>query len=350
MIYRPSLRLPLNGNDNMATLLAADIGGTKSELAIFETSAQSFRSLIRKRYVNRNFSDLSHVISSFLSEIDTLPLYGSFGVAGIVTGRKSQFTNLPWQVACRDLEQQFGFKNIVLVNDLTALCSGIPLLLPDDLAVLQQGAVENDEVKGVIAPGTGLGQGFMVKTGSRFFVRGTEGGHVDFGPVNEEQVALLSWMRKKKKPVSYEILIAGPGIVNLYSFCRDYYSIVETPEIKAQMKRKKDLTPVIVNGAIGSSPCPLCKKTIDLFLSILGSEAGNLALKLYAKGGIYVGGGIIPRLVGKVSFSGFMTNFLSKGQMSDLMRSIPVYLILRNDVALLGAARIGQQIQNGEWE
>lgn len=332
----------------MATLLAADIGGTKSELAIFEPGAQSYISLSCRRYENRDFSDLSQIIASFLRDVDTWPSYGSIGVAGIVTGRKAKLTNLPWQVACHDLEQQFGFKKVVLVNDLTAVCSSLSLLLPDDLIVLQQGAAAQNEVKGVIAPGTGLGQGFMVEFGGSFFARGSEGGHVGFGPVNEEQIALLSWMQKKKRPVSYEMLIAGPGIADLYSFCRGYFSIPESSEIREQINKQKDPTPVIVSGAIDSPRCPLCKETIDLFLSILGSEAGNLALKLYARGGIYVGGGIIPRLVGKVSFNGFMKSFLDKGQMTDLMKNIPVYLILRRDTALLGAARIGKQIQTGE--
>lgn len=332
----------------MATLLAADIGGTKSELAIFELAAQNCSPIIRRRYVNRHYSGLSHVITTFLSEVDTPPLYGSIGVAGIVSGRKAELTNLPWQVECQDIERQFGFKKVVLVNDLTAMCSGISLLFPDDLVELQKGAaVAKDEVKGVIAPGTGLGQGFMIETAGHFFSRGSEGGHVDFGPVNEEQVALLSWMQKKKQPVSYETLIAGPGVPSLYAFCRDYYALEESDEIMEQMKEQKDHTPVIFSGAVKSPSCPLCKKTVDLFLSILGSEAGNLALKLYAKGGIYVCGGIVPRLVGKVSFTGFMNSFLNKGQMTELMKSIPVYLVLRGDTALLGAARIGQQIRPG---
>ncbi len=344
MIYPLSRRLPLNGNRRMATLLAADIGGTKSELAIFEFAAQNPAPLIQKRYKNQDFPDLSSIIRSFLSDVDALPLYGSIGVAGIVSGRKARFTNLSWQVSCRDLEQKFGFKKVILSNDLTALCSGISLLLPDDLIELQMGESGQNEVKGVIAPGTGLGQGFMIETGGRFFAWGSEGGHVDFGPVNEEQVALLSWMQKKKQPVSYEMLIAGPGIVHLYSFCRDYYAIAESLEIVEQMSKYKDRTPVIVGGATHNPICPLCKKTLDLFLSILGSEAGNLALKLYARGGIYVGGGIIPRLVDKVSFSGFMKSFLNKGQMSDVMKTIPVYLVLNRNTALLGAARIGHQI------
>ena len=142
----------------MTTLLAADIGGTKSELAILDITDQSWTPVARKRYVNRHFSNLTEVIASFLSEIDTAPVYGSIGVAGIVDGRKAKLTNLPWHVECHDLEQQFGFEEVVLVNDLTAMCSGISLLLPDDLLELQEGeAATKNEVKGVIAPGTGLG-------------------------------------------------------------------------------------------------------------------------------------------------------------------------------------------------
>ena len=328
----------------MGTLLAADIGGTKSELAIFESPSRDFKPLIRKRYLNQEFTDLFQIITSFLKDVDTVPLYAAIGVAGIVSGRKARLTNIDWRVDCGDLEYRFGFEKAVLVNDLTALCSGINLLSPSDLIELQQGVPGENEVKGVIAPGTGLGQGFLVETGGDVFSWGSEGGHVDFGPVDEEQIALLAWMQQKKRPVSYEMLIAGPGITELYFFCRDYHSISESSEIIERMKGHKDRTPVIVNGAIEKSPCPLCRKTIDLFLSILGSEAGNLALKLYARGGIYVGGGIVPRLSGKVSFAGFMKSFLDKGRMAEIMETIPVNLVVGGDAALLGAVRIGRKI------
>jgi len=331
--------------NRMTTLLAVDIGGTKSELAIFAAESFPSRPLIRKRYASSNFSSLSEVIDSFLSDLDTAPLIASIGVAGLVTGDKAQLTNLPWQIDCRELKAQFGFKKVALVNDLTALSSAISLLQSDDLLEIKPGSIERGEMKGIIAPGTGLGQGFLLETDDCFFARGSEGGHVDFGPVDEEQTALLIWMQKQKKPVNYEMVISGSGIPHLYDFCREYYMIAELPEIMLQMVDKKDRTPAIIQGVCTDPPCPLCQKTIDLFLSILGSEAGNLALKLYAKGGIYIGGGIVPRLVDKVTFSGFKKSFLNKGLMADLVKDIPVQLILKKDATLLGAARIGQQLK-----
>ncbi|MBW1634960.1 MAG: glucokinase [Deltaproteobacteria bacterium] len=187
-------------------------------------------------------------------------------------------------------------------------------------------------------------QGFLLENDDRFFFFFSEGGHVDFGPVDEEQVALLSWMQQRKNPVSYELLIAGPAIGDLYDFSKEFHNMQESPGISELIRGEKDRTPVIVGGAVAIEPCPLCRKTIDLFLSILGSEAGNLALKLYALGGIYIGGGIVPRLAGRVSFSGFISSFLNKGPMSDLMSKIPVQLIMRRDAPLLGAARIGQRL------
>lgn len=335
----------LNGNNSVtATLLAVDIGGTKSELAIFDFVAHGYTPLTRKKYASGDFSNLPEVISSFLNSVDTVPLYASIGVAGIVEGDTAQLTNIPWRIDCSDLTQQFGFKKAILINDLTALCNAIPLLSSPDLLEIKQGRANKNEMKGVIAPGTGLGQGFLLETTDHFFARGSEGGHVDFGPVDEEQTALLAWMQRKKQPVNYEMVISGSGIPNLYDFCMESSGILASPRITREMAGKRDRTPVIINGAVGSSPCPLCHKTVDLFLSILGSEAGNLALKLYAKGGIYIGGGIMPRLVDKVSFSGFVNSFLNKGVMTDLVKDIPVHLILKRDAGLIGAARIGQQL------
>jgi len=325
----------------MAIFLAADIGGTKSELALYESADRSYTPIVRQKYVSGDYSGLADIIDTFLVETGLAPLYASVGVAGIVTGRAAQFTNLPWRVECHDLERLFGLKKAVLVNDLTALCSAIPLLHSADLHELRQGNSVAGEMKGVLAPGTGLGQGFLLESEGHFFARGSEGGHVDFGPVDGEQTALLSWMQAKRSPVSYEMLAAGPGIAYLYDFCREFHNMEESPEISELMRGQADRTPVIVGGAAAD---PLCGKSIDLFLSILGREAGNLALKLYALGGIYIGGGIVPRLVGRVSFSSFTRGFLEKGPMSDLMKEIPVQLILRRDAPLLGAVRIAQTL------
>lgn len=332
----------------MATqmLLAADIGGTKSELAIFSLTGAETGSLGQQRFINAEFSGVEELLHHFLAGFEQPPRVACLAVAGIVSGDKAEMTNLPWQLDCRRLEKRFGFRRVILINDLTAVCSSLAMLQPADLLEIQAGGGQQGEVCGVVAPGTGLGEGLLVRFGEQLFVRGSEGGHTDFAPVDEEQLALLAWMRKKMQPVSYEMLIAGPGLANLYDFCREYHHLRESAWIVEAMSRVKDRIPVIVGGAtgaIGAQPCPLCRRVIDLFLSILGSEAGNLALKLYAMGGIYLGGGILPRLAEQVGFAGFLKSFQAKGQMSGLMKGIPVKLILRKDAALLGAVRFARQ-------
>lgn len=335
----------------MITLFAADIGGTKSELAIFSLVGSDSKALLQKRYSNAEFSGIEEIIEQFLSEAEMLPQFGCLAVAGVVSGHKAKLTNLPWRVDCRLLEKRFGFQRVILINDLTAVCSSLSMLEKTDLLEIQSAGGSGGEVRGVVAPGTGLGEGLLVQFDGKVYVRGSEGGHADFAPVDEEQLALLGWMQKKLQPVSYEALIAGPGIANIYDFYKEYHQIKESPWIIEAMHQAKDRIPVIVGGAIGKigeTPCPLCRRVIDLFLSILGSEAGNLALKLYAKGGIYLGGGILPRLVNHVTFDGFLKGFQAKGQMSNLMKEIPVYLILRKDAALIGTVCFARQ-ELKEW-
>ena len=337
----------------MTTLFVADIGGTKSEVAIFPLAESGGESLSQKRYRNADFSGFEEIIEHFLLGIEQVPQVACLAVAGVVVDGKAQLTNLPWEIDCSQLEKRFGFQRALLINDLTAVCSSIAMLEPADLLELQSGAGQGGSVCGVVAPGTGLGEGLLVEFGGQMFVRGSEGGHTDFAPVDEEQLALLSWMQRKNRPVSYEMLISGPGLANLYAFCKEYHHIPESAWIVEAMNRSKDRIPVIVGGATGAiigidgKPCPLCRRVLNLFLSILGSEAGNLALKLYAKGGIYLGGGLLPRMIGQFKFDGFLKSFNAKGPMSFFMKDIPVFLILRKDAALVGAARFVRQELNG---
>ncbi len=340
----------------MTTLFVADIGGTKSEVAIVPLSGLVERPLLQKRYVNAEFTGFEEIVEDFFisGEFANKPRFACLAVAGIVDGGRAAMTNLSWSLDSKVLENKFGFDRVLLINDLTALASSLPLLLPEDLWQIQAGRPQG-AVYGVVAPGTGLGEGLLVDVGVTMYACGSEGGHTDFAPVDTEQLALLRWMRKKTQPVSYEMLIAGPGLAHLYDFCREYHNLAESAWIVAAMERAKDRIPVIVGGATGQPwpvavkchpPCPLCRRVIELFLAILGSESGNLALKLYARRGIYLGGGILPRLVGHVDFAGFLKNFQAKGLMSDLMKSIPVSLILRKDAALIGAVGFaGQELK-----
>ena len=326
------------------TLLVIDVGGTKCELAIFPSAEVTYQPLVRKRYQSADYERLEDIIHSFLHETAAAPVCASMGIAGVVSGGVASVTNLPWVISEESLRVEFGFGTVRLINDLTAVCASIPLLQGKDLLELQAGEVQPGQLIGVVAPGTGLGEGVLVQSGSFFFPRGSEGGHTDFGPVGEEQAELLKWMLTRKERVCYESLIAGPGIPNLYDFYSEHLGVAELPEVGRKLDEARDRTPVIFDCAFGENPSPLCRRVVELFLNILGAEAGNLALKLYARGGIYIGGGIVPRIAEKVSFAGFLTNFQAKGKMENLMKTIPVHLIRREDAALIGAARYGREM------
>jgi glucokinase len=254
-----------------------------------------------------------------------------------------QMTNLSWLVDSPALAARFHFEQICLINDLTAAAAAVPFLRAEDMFEIQGGQSCPGEMCALIAPGTGLGEGMLLKEGSSLFARGSEGGHCDFAPADEEQSALLEFARGETRPVSYETLIAGPGLGRLYRFCRQYHDIRADEGVAAAMAGMKDPIPLLLEAALRDEFCPLCRKVVTLFLAILGSEAGNLALKLYARGGVYLGGGLLPRIFGKVSFAGFLEAFRAKGAMSELMATIPVQLIMRSDAALLGAGCYGLQ-------
>lgn len=332
----------------MTTLLAADIGGTKCELAVFDMGDPSYQALAGCRYASRDYGGIGEIIALFLEETGYRPELACLGVAGVTAKETATVTNLPWTIDTRLLTQEFAFQRIALLNDMTAVCASIALLQEEDLVEVQRGDEKAGEMIAVIAPGTGLGEGLLFKSDQMFFPRGCEGGHADFAPVNAEQVELLRWMMGKRGgPVTYEDLIAGPGIPFLYDFLHQSGKIAESESVRRMIAKADDRTPLIVGGALGPAPCPLCRRTVELFLAILGSEAGNLALKLYAKGGVYIGGGIMPRLAGQISFAGFLESFLRKGKMERLMATIPVRLITRKDAGLLGVARYGRTMLAG---
>lgn len=328
----------------MKQLLAVDVGGTKCELAVCIPGENDFAPLVRHRYVCAEYSGLEDIIADFLTEYRIVPTHAAIDVAGVVNNGVGTLTNLPWVVEEEKVARAFGLQGVHLINDMTAVCASLGLLKDDDLLTVQQGAPQQGQLIGVVAPGTGLGEGVLVQTEKVFFPRGSEGGHTDFGPVGEEQGELLRWMLTRQKRVSYESLIAGPGIPNLYRFFHEHMGMAEQPEVESRMLAATDTTPVIFAHAFRENPSPLCQRVVNLFLDILGAEAGNLALKLYARGGIYIGGGIMPRIADQVDFSGFLTHFHGKGKMRGLMETIPVNLIRRNDAALLGTAKYGMEL------
>lgn len=325
----------------MTLLLAADIGGTKSELAVFDLTDRSDSSpLVRKRFLNSEFQNFDEVLTAFLA-LAPAPDFGCLGVAAVVREGKASLTNLPWKLSEQALQSKFGLQDICLINDLTALCASLPCLQESDLLVIQEGQREKDGMQAVIAPGTGLGEGFLIAGKSMFFPKGSEGGHCDFAPLNQEQTDLLTYLQKHHSSVSYELVCSGKGIPNIY----DFFSATAVPRNDKQFREiaeAVDRTPLIVEGALTNPPCPLCRKTLTTFLEILGAEAGNLALKLYATGGLFIGGGIMPRLAGRISFAPLLEQFTQKEKMEELMPSFPLHLITKPDAALFGALAYGR--------
>jgi len=327
----------------MKTLLAVDVGGTKTELALLDLRGQSLEPGYRSVFSSAEYTGLEEILKKFLADSGARSDFACIGAAGVVAEGKARITNLSWALDEQILAKKFAFSKVKLINDMTALSAVLSSLKSDDLQTLQQGQEQMEGAKAVIAPGTGLGEGYLLETDTVFLPTGSEGGHADFAPVNDEQMGLLKWLCRNSSPVSYEMLCSGMGIPALYTFCKDKGDISETESVKAQLADVQDRTPVIVNAAISSTPCPLCRRTLDLFLSILGSEAGNLALKLYAIGGLYIGGGLMPRLAGKISFAHFLEAFGRKEKMEHLMARIPVRLIMKHDAVLCGAAVFGRR-------
>lgn len=329
----------------MKTLLAVDVGGTKVELALFDLHGRTFAPMQRAVVPCAGHAGIEEIIAAYLHGADTRPDVACLGVAGVIDAGEARITNLPWLISEEALAHEFSLAGVKLINDMTALCSALPDLAGADLLPLQEGRRRMGGTRAVIAPGTGLGEGYLIETETAFLPRGSEGGHTDFAPVTDEQMELLQWLRKRMQPVSVEMLCSGLGIPALYDFLREQGSMAETGSIGVQLRGAADRTPIILNAAIkADDPCPLCLRTMELFLSILGSEAGNLALKLYATGGLYIGGGIPPRLTGRISFAPFLQAFRRKARMEDLMAGIPVDLILKRDAVLCGAAGFGRRL------
>ncbi len=324
----------------MSLLLAADIGGTKSDLALFDLAGEAMEPQFAQQYKNSEFANFDQILADFL-DTSRQPDYGCLGVAAVVRNGEARLTNLDWVLKARHLQDAFNIRQIHLINDLTAVCSSLPLLHEEDLFQIQQGSPEKDGVLAVIAPGTGLGEGYCVNRESFFFPRGTEGGHCDFAPLNREQVEILYYLQHRYPAVSYELLCSGKGIPNIFDF---YTSTGHTRDVERfkRIQQADDRTPLIVEGATTSPTCPLCEKTLSVFLGILGAEAGNLALKNYATGGLFIGGGILPRIIDAVSFAPFLHAFQNKDKMEKLMQSIPIHLITKKQSALLGAANYGR--------
>jgi len=320
-------------------LLAGDIGGTKTVLALFDdagSSAFKHVPIHEAVFPSGGFSSLEAIIEEFLKDFDIVLSGASFGVAGPVVNQQAEITNLAWIIDANKIQDTFDVTT-VLLNDLEAIANAVPHLNDEELITLHKGQPELHGAKAVIAPGTGLGEAFLVWDGQKYESYPSEGGHAAFAPTSFRQLDLLSYWLKKLDHVSYERFCSGIGIPNIYEYLRECGDYEEPAWLRQELAAAVDKTPLIITtGKAGD--VPICGETLTLFMEILGGEAANLALKVLATGGVYIGGGIPPRILPQLQSSLFMELFQNKGRFSTMMADIPVYVIRNPNAALYGAA------------
>jgi glucokinase len=323
----------------MSIQLAGDIGGTKTALAIIDSELGPRNFLEQATYPSAEYPSLDALVVEFLKGKKWQLARASIDVAGPVVNGRCQATNLPWVIEEVSLSKELGIP-VRLVNDLDAVAHAIPLLEEGDLEMLNQGASTKHGALAVIAPGTGLGEGFLVWDGASYRSHPSEGGHTDFAPSGPLQLKLLIYLMDRFGHVSYERVCSGIGLPNLYAFIKDSGICTEPAWLREQIAAAPDPAPVISQAALDDK-ADIAVATLDLFVSILGSEAGNLALKVLATGGVYLGGGIPPRIIPFLKKAEFFHSFQNKGRFSSLLANVPIYIILNPEAALIGAARHG---------
>jgi glucokinase len=322
-------------------LLAGDVGGTKTDLAVFSREAGPHSPLTQAQMRSADYPSLQALVTEFLLKVKMPVERACFDVAGPVINERARVTNLTWVMDEASLAKDLNLKSVRLINDLEAVARAIPLLRPGDVSTLNVGQTVAGGAIGVIGPGTGLGESFLTWDGSKYVSHSSEGGHSDFAPTDERQIGLLKYMLERFDHVGVERVCSGIGIPNIYAYLSEIERIPEDPEIARLVASAKDPTPVISNAALDPShPSKLCAATIEMFISILASEAANLAVKVFATGGIYLAGGIPLHMLRVLKGTRFMEAFRRKGRFAQLMERIPVHVILSH-AALVGSAAYG---------
>jgi glucokinase len=325
-------------------ILAGDIGGTKTVLGLFEEADNHLKAVREETFPSREQGTLGEILERFLGTRPRPAISAAcFGVAGPVVEGKSKVTNLPWELDELTLAEALRVPRVKLLNDLQAAAYGMLHLDPTDLHVLQPGLPRQGNIV-VIAAGTGLGEGILYWDGKRHHPIASEGGHADFAPQSDLEVELLAYLRREFGHVSYERLLSGPGLFNIYRFLRDSGFALEPEWLRARMAQGDPSAAVSQIGLAGEHP--LCTRALDLFCSVYGAEAGNLALKALAVGGVYVGGGIALKILPKLKDGTFIHAFTDKGRFAELMRTIEVKIALNPRAPLIGAAHYALRLQD----
>jgi glucokinase len=319
-------------------ILAGEIGGTRTRLAAFDKDGSKLQLVVDKTYPSQEHSNLPEIVSAFIQS-EGIPVHTAcFGVAGPVRRGRSKISNLPWVIDSRDLAKLLKLDTVGMINDLEAFAYGIDGLTSKDFVTLNDGSDDAEGNRAVISARTGLGVAGLFWDGFRHHPFGCEGGHSDFAPRNLLEMELMTYLQKKYGHVSYERILSGPGIKNIYDFLRDSKKAEEPSWLKDQMAGSTD-APALISQLAADGKAPICDQTMTIFVSIYGAETGNVALNFMSTGGIYIGGSVAAKNVKKMKDPVFMQAFLDKGRMESLLKEMPVTIVLNDDSGLIGAAR-----------
>ena len=317
-------------------VLAGDVGGTKTRLAVFDVQGTCLDTVTEHSYPSGSYNRLENIVQEFLGGTRSDCRHACFGIAGPVQRGRVQTTNLPWIVEEQALADLFGFERVALINDLEANAWGIDALREDDFYLVNAGTPDAEGNACIVSAGTGLGEAGLYWDGQRHWPFACEGGHVDFSPSTDLEIALLEYLRERLGHVSWERVVSGMGLVNVHDFLRAHRRVATPSWLREEMSTG-DAAAAISRAAMDDRDA-LCVEAMDLFIHLYGVEAGNHALKIMATGGVYLGGGIAPKNLERFKGPGFMQGFLDKGRMQPLLETMPVKIILNDRTALFGPA------------
>jgi glucokinase len=321
-------------------LLAGDVGGTKTLLGLFEEAHPRPRLVTRRSYETNAFDSFSAILDAFARDVrDPFSISAvAAGVAGPVIGNRAALTNIAWDISAGEIASRFSTRGVRLLNDLEAMATSLDVLTPDEVVVLQQGTPRPDGNAAVIAAGTGLGEAYVHRVNGRLRAVPSEGGHADWGARTDPEIALLLMLRTEYGRVEVEHVLCGPGLLNIYRFVHSSAACEQVRGVPP------DSAPAAISTAALARSCAKCVETLSMFVSAYGAEAGNLALRGVATGGVFVGGGIAPKILPALQDGRFMEAFRAKGLMTDLLSKVPVKVILNPEAGLLGAAVAAQEL------
>jgi glucokinase len=334
--------IDLSTQTKQKLILAGDVGGTNTRLGLFRPSENGPEEVVTRVFSSKNVPGLENAVENFLRENPARVSVACIGMAGPVIGGLCKFTNLAWEISESKIKSHFNFEKVILLNDLVAMAYSLEVIHPADLAIIHDASGNPSGNIGILAPGTGLGASMAFNLNGTMHPITSEGGHVDFAPVDDDQLDLLRHLMKKYGRVSLERLLSGTGIVDIYTWLKDYGRYSECRVI--QNASSEPLKPALITRAAIEEHDPLCTRVIQLFLSILGSAAGNLALTGMTTRGFYFGGGILRQIRPVIQDGGFHEAFVNKGRFRDLLSAVPIHLILTDRAALFGAAHFASRI------